>query len=175
MNVCLLKNPRQTLSEFPDYCVEPDGAVRHIESGLCLRTQVDRGGYLSVRFTKKGRRVKRMVHRLVAETYIKKPRNKNEVHHIDHDPSNNHYTNLIWVTPKENSRYSMIEGRKAKKLNFETVDLIKKLLYKGISQYEIARTFSINQSCVSDRSQCCGRSGLCRLGSRPLQSKRLCS
>lgn len=42
------------------------------------------------------------IHRLVAETFIPNPENKNEVDHIDTDPSNNHVENLRWTTRQEN-------------------------------------------------------------------------
>lgn len=42
------------------------------------------------------------IHRAVAELFIPNPENKPQVDHIDTDIYNNHYTNLRWVTPKEN-------------------------------------------------------------------------
>ena len=43
-----------------------------------------------------------IVHRLVAEQFIPNPHNKEEVDHIDRCPTNNHVSNLRWVTKSEN-------------------------------------------------------------------------
>lgn len=41
------------------------------------------------------------IHRLVAQHFVPNLGNKEQVHHIDNDPLNNHFSNLIWVTSKE--------------------------------------------------------------------------
>lgn len=43
-----------------------------------------------------------LVHRLVAETFLKNPENKSQIDHIDRDKSNNDVSNLRWVTNQEN-------------------------------------------------------------------------
>ena len=48
------------------------------------------------------------VHRLVAETFIKKPYNKNEVNHKDFNKHNNVIDNLEWVTQEENRKHYLL-------------------------------------------------------------------
>lgn len=43
------------------------------------------------------------IHRLVAIHFVDNPENKDYVDHIDGNTKNNHYTNLRWVTKKENT------------------------------------------------------------------------
>ncbi len=50
------------------------------------------------------------IHQIIALTFHKKPDFKCEVHHIDHNKSNNRADNLRWVTHKENILLSFTEG-----------------------------------------------------------------
>lgn len=54
-------------------------------------------------------------HRAVALTFIPNPDNKPEVNHKDMDRSNNHMSNLEWVTHAENVQHAYDNGRPIKK------------------------------------------------------------
>ena len=82
------------------------GYKRHLGEKI-LKARVVAGGYLSVILysgNNKGRNL--LIHRIVAEAFIKNPYNKTCVNHKDYDRANNSVTNLEWVTPKENIDYS---------------------------------------------------------------------
>lgn len=64
-------------------------------------------GYKRVTLSKNGKKERRPVHRLVAETFIPNPHNKPQVNHIDGNPSNNSVANLEWNTARENMRHSI--------------------------------------------------------------------
>lgn len=48
------------------------------------------------------------LHRLVAEAFLTNRKRLPEVHHRDHDKSNNTLSNLQWVTSRENNRHKVV-------------------------------------------------------------------
>lgn len=69
-----------------------------------LKLSKNPNGYVTVTLYKDGSLFRRLVHRLVAEAFILKPDNKNEIDHIDTNRSNNEAENLRWCTRSENNR-----------------------------------------------------------------------
>ena len=58
--------------------------------------------YLAVTLSKNNINTKKLVHRLVAETFIPNPCNYLQVNHIDGNKKNNRADNLEWCTQKHN-------------------------------------------------------------------------
>jgi hypothetical protein len=68
-------------------------------------------GYVSVGFWLESKKIKRKyVHRLVAAMYVPNPEGKPEVNHKDGVKTNNHFSNLEWVTKSENHYHSHRTG-----------------------------------------------------------------
>lgn len=89
------------------------------------------------------------VHRLVAKEFVSNPDNKPEVNHIDGNKINNHYTNLEWVTPKENTNHAveigLIKtgvGATNAKLNKSVIQDIRKMVKNKIRTMEIVKKYS---------------------------------
>lgn len=93
-----------------------------------LTLTLRKDGYLRVNLIKNGKKKQYAVHRLVAQAFLENPNKYNIVNHKDLNRSNNLFTNLEWVTQKENMNYSLtVEKRK---------QLIEKK-YKDILENEI--------------------------------------
>lgn len=67
-------------------------------------------GYMQLYVKVNGKRTMFYVHRLVAQYFIPNPENKSEVNHIDANKSNNHISNLEWVSRAENMRHASSMG-----------------------------------------------------------------
>lgn len=85
------------------YQISNFGKVYSKVTGRLRKIQKNRYGYLYVTLsiTTKKQKIE-TIHQLVARHYIDSPNNKTQVNHIDGNKENNIYTNLEWVTPKEN-------------------------------------------------------------------------
>lgn len=98
----------RVLKECPLYEISNTGLVKHKRLSRILQGY-SINGYRSVSLTTEtGNKLYRLVHRLVAETFIENDDpTKIYVDHIDTDIVNNHVSNLRWVTPKENMNNSI--------------------------------------------------------------------
>lgn len=81
--------------------------------------------YNRVTFCVAGYTTRHLVHRLVAQAFIPNPLNKPQVNHIDNDGTNNHVSNLEWVTGVENMLHSSLQGRQeeARRLGCEAASI----------------------------------------------------
>lgn len=106
-----------SIKEFDcQYQISESGRIRSVEGiikRLNGRPYIRRSKILRPSSTKKCRYLRGMVcvnkrnipykiHRLVAKYFVDNPLGKPEVNHIDGNTLNNHYSNLEWVTRREN-------------------------------------------------------------------------
>lgn len=63
------------------------------------------GGYLQVALRVNGKWVNKLVHRLVAQTFIPNPDGSPQVNHLDCDRANNKVSNLEFCTASYNAKY----------------------------------------------------------------------
>jgi hypothetical protein len=89
------------------YYITEDGKI--FRNNNELSTSITNKGYKTFRMSNNGIRKHLSIHRAVAELYVPNPNNLPQVDHIDTNKLNNHYTNLEWVTNKEN-RYRAINN-----------------------------------------------------------------
>jgi hypothetical protein len=143
-----------------NYYVTEDGFIyRKNKSGTNFRKnklEISHGYYRLSSFIN-GKKGHIRVHRMVAELYIPNPDNKPIVNHIDGDKLNNHYTNLEWVTHKENKDHAVKNGlylRGEEHTNILTekqVIWIRKNYVKGdkeLGSRPLSRKFNVSKGCI---------------------------
>ena len=164
------------------YKVSKTGLVKAIDRinyrGYHLKEHImkyatDRNGYQRVYLTKYAKTKSKLVHVLVAETFIpdksnfkslpdedrsKIDFNKLEVNHIDENKANNNVENLEWCTHKYNSSYGTRTSRIIPKTIEKTrtpvdqYDLDGNLIKEWYSMNEASRTLNLIQQNIS---KCC--------------------
>jgi len=100
------------------YAITEDGRVWRKQGYSCLKgrwlntsRRTNSGkGYQHAALSKDGKVKSKTVHRMVAVAFVPNPENKPCVNHIDGDKTNNHYTNLEWVTYSENTLHAFRTG-----------------------------------------------------------------
>lgn len=136
------------------------GAVYSSRTGKLLKPRQTPYGYweVTVYDPELDKYLLRKVHRLVAQVYIPNPENKREVNHIDCDKSNNHVSNLEWVTSKENKSHAwdnnlytcVGENHVNSKLTNDEVHQICSLIEQGYRNKDLAEKFGCDRTTISD-------------------------
>ena len=120
-----------------------DGRKRKIKDRT-LKGSSYSGGYSGVTLHKDGCAKFVNIHRIVAEAFVPNPLEKEEVNHKDENPSNNHASNLEWVTHKENINYSTRTERARKAIVEAQGRAVRQLSRDGelVAEYE-----SLSEAC----------------------------
>lgn len=94
------------------YQVSNFGRVRSLPNNIILNTsRKDLSKYQMASLYKgDGSKIKKTVHRIVAEAFILNPQNKKQVNHKDGNKHNNYHLNLEWVTHQENAVHAWKTG-----------------------------------------------------------------
>lgn len=141
------------INGYPDYAVTEDGKIFSRKSGNWreLKPQTDTDGYLQVRLCTNGLGRLTFVHRIVAETFIPKPKipAKWEVNHIDGNKTNNSVDNLEWCGRRDNIIHAHDNGLIKTRTPITATNVLtgEKLDFKG--QHDAARVLGINQGNIN--------------------------
>jgi hypothetical protein len=147
------------------YEVSNYGKVRNVKKGQSRRVNHVLAlakcpqGYLYVGIRKDGYETRKTyrVHRLVASAFIGECPVGYEVNHLNGVKDDNRVCNLQYVTPKENTRHSIIElGRQAPKgerhgrakLNNDDVLTIRALALSGFPVRQMAETYGVAKNSI---------------------------
>lgn len=148
----------KALADYPEYEVSTLGRVRnakkHARDDLdhIRLPDVNSKGYARLRLVRDGRRIRKFVHRLVAECYLENPDGKEMVDHINGNNTDNRLCNLRWTTRSEN----MLNGKVRKDKKHTTYrNLVKngkhyrwKVCVRG--QIHTSKNFTTEQEAYAD-------------------------
>lgn len=143
------------------YEVSEFGEVRRVGrghgsvAGRILKITTMPRGYKTVNLWKSNKGKTCLVHRLVASAFIGLAKEKH-VNHIDGNKSNNHFTNLEYVTPKENTAHAIRTGlmnsrgvnNSQAKIDEETVRAIRKKHMEGMGYKRLSKHFGLTWGLV---------------------------
>lgn len=93
-----------------EYEVSDDGRVRNVRTMHVLRPSLNGPGYRQVNLHVDGVRKTRAVHALVAEAFIGPRPDGLVTRHLDGDELNNHPSNLVYGTPRDNALDAVDHG-----------------------------------------------------------------
>jgi hypothetical protein len=151
---------RLVIKEFPKYSIEDSGVVWNNERQKPLKAQLLNHGYFAVRLAKTTDfAVTKLIHHLVAEAFIgPRPRGL-QINHKDGIKTNNHFSNLEYVTRSENARHMYrlglhehMQGEKCGKAKLTTEDVlrIRSSEFAGLLHKEIAEIFGVKKSIIGE-------------------------
>lgn len=115
-----------------------------------LKPRLIAAGYLAICRKAKGKSQTFYIHRLVAEAFHGSPWCGAEVNHIDGQKTNNHASNLEWVTHSQNHIHAAHAGLSpCAKITPETARAIKERLACGDSIACVASELGVSRSTVT--------------------------
>jgi len=152
------------------YGVTKSGKVWNYKTKKYLLPSPNTSDYLCVQLCSKGKRVCRLVHRLVALTFLPNPQGYPVINHKDGNRHNNNLENLEWTTPIGNVTHSirsglhtpwkitpkkLVAGRNAglsrRKLTEKQVAGVRKAYATGkFTQREIGNYLGVAHNTISD-------------------------
>ena len=143
------------------YQVSNLGKVKSLKFGKEKYLNITKSsiGYLNTKLQLNKKNKSFLVHRLVAETFIKNEFNKPCVNHINGVKTDNRIENLEWCTHKENTEHSLKNdlrktgcNHKQSKLSLKDIEYIRKN-YKEKDKknggYKLAEMFGVSRNCIS--------------------------
>ena len=100
------------IPDFPNYFISTDGDVYSINKGNKIKKlkpryrgkRIDRIGYKFVTLYRDKKKYGKSIHQLVAQIFLYRDNNKDQVDHINNNIIDNRLENLRWVTKSENIR-----------------------------------------------------------------------
>jgi hypothetical protein len=149
-----------TIKGFENYSVDDQGNVfsfpKKTRKGIrILKYNIAKTGYGLVDLCRDGKVKKFLVHRLIAETLLPNPNNKEQVNHINGNKLDNRLENLEWNTRSENQKHAIKIGLRSAKgeKNSQSKITEQDVLYIRNSEENgsiLAKKFNISHPTICD-------------------------
>ena len=133
--------------KYSKYKISKDGKIW---SKSCSKIKLSHSvkGYYKIELAKDNGETKIVfVHRLLAEVFIKNPKKKKTVDHIDRNRTNNDLSNLRWATMKEQNNNKIV-GKTKKYRKISQYDLEGKLIKIWNSIIDVANYIGMSTASV---------------------------
>ena len=92
----------KSVKGFDLYEASPNGQIRNRGTRRILRPRTNPKGYPILTLYRNGKGKVRMVHRIIAETFLGQPKSKKTVNHLNSEKKDNRVDNLDWVPHARN-------------------------------------------------------------------------
>lgn len=133
----------------------PKKDYRNPHNGKFLKQSKDSEGYMQVSLHDNGKKMRGVIHRLVARAFIPKKEGTDQINHIDGDKTNNNVSNLEWCTGAENVAHAYRLGLSSSgqrhyksKLSREQVIEIREIKKTGITNKVLANKFKVSHQAI---------------------------
>ena len=112
IHVKTIRRKIKEVENYPNYFIDLHGTVyvKRIKGFKIIKNQIAKNGYVRAELWKEDKGKKFLVHRLVAQAFIKNENNYPQVNHKDGDKANNYYKNLEWTTRSKNQKHAYETG-----------------------------------------------------------------
>lgn len=127
----------KTIAEAPNYEVSNLGNIRNIKLNKPMKPFYNNSGYCQVVLRNDNKNLYRLVHRLVAITFLDNPNGYAEVNHKDFNKSNNTVDNLEWVSHKINMKHNRLKTPDLDRLKHLMFKEVKKIIEDNLNRYVI--------------------------------------
>jgi len=144
----MLNEEFRLIPGYTNYVISESGRVFSLKANSPRRLQPHQGptGYLSVALCGNGKQKRFRVHQLVAASFWGPAPDGLEVNHKDANKLNNHWSNLEYVTHKENMEHAARNGKMSRpstlrKLSFQDAEDIRR---SPKSQPKLAKLYGVS-------------------------------
>jgi len=137
------------------YHISDNGRLLSLKNGIprFLKGGSTKAGYVQFAFSINGECVRGYLHRLVAQYFVSGYFEAAVVNHKNGNKRNNHYSNLEWVTSRDNIKHAIGTGLMNSggfKLSSDDSENIRRLFKEDVNtQKELSLMFDVNYSTIN--------------------------